>query len=496
MRENTAHKSLSVLASVAIVLVALGAVYAYNLDGWLINDDEGSFLYQAWRITEGEQPYRDFFTSRWPLFLYTSAGWMQMAAPNVVPMRAICIVLTLGTALITFLLARETLPVETALLAMFVFLLHPHVFNFGRYFQPEAFYVFFSVLGLYLFSLGERKRNHILLSLAGLVLALGSLYKLLAILVVGGCLLYLAMRWWRKADSRREVILEAVIFLASYAAVFGLVTLLFMARFPSFGKSVIELNLRQEEGSNLPQNLSKGVVFLVRYFLSSVPFLLLGLPAAVGGLKGSRSTELFSWQLPTALAFTVLSRELFPRLLLYLVPSLSILFAASLEPVRRLPNRSLLLLTVIGAVIIPWTLSDVQVLLQEESDTMRVARWIQARTTQDAYVVSDYQELNFYSRRPSTPLGAEISYVVLDSGQINEDDLIRDIEDTEAEMVILDVSPKTAHHLVNIRSYGKFHSYLEESFTLVDVVPRADQRLEIYLRDIKEINSADWGPGL
>ena len=39
---------------VALLLIFILFLYSYNLTGWLIHDDEGSYLYQAWRMTEGE----------------------------------------------------------------------------------------------------------------------------------------------------------------------------------------------------------------------------------------------------------------------------------------------------------------------------------------------------------------------------------------------------------------------------------------------------------
>jgi len=218
----------------------------------------------------------------------------------------------------------------------------------------------------------------------------------------------------------------------------------------------------------------------LQYSLMFAPFLLLTIPAIRGGWFRDRKMALFSWQLPTALAFLVLSRELFPRLLLYLVPSLSVLFAATLEPVRRLPRSSLLLLSIICAVLVPWITTDAQILLRSEQDTMAVSRYIQTLIPADTRVLSDYQELNFYARRPSTYLGAEISHVVVASGQITGADLIWEIEAMDVRMVIVDVSPQTAHHMVGLLDYENFRVYLQNHFTLLDVLPREGQQLEVY----------------
>ncbi|HQZ72005.1 MAG TPA: hypothetical protein PK826_11855, partial [Anaerolineae bacterium] len=57
-----------------LAFAALALFYAWRLTGFLVNDDEGSYLYAAWRISRGELPYRDFLTPQLPGFLLPG-GW-------------------------------------------------------------------------------------------------------------------------------------------------------------------------------------------------------------------------------------------------------------------------------------------------------------------------------------------------------------------------------------------------------------------------------------
>ncbi|MCK4832933.1 MAG: hypothetical protein KAS81_09195, partial [Anaerolineales bacterium] len=59
------------LALAVWLLLLVG--YLYNLSGWRVHDDEGEYLYQVWRMTQGEVPYLDFLTPQLPVFLY--GGW-------------------------------------------------------------------------------------------------------------------------------------------------------------------------------------------------------------------------------------------------------------------------------------------------------------------------------------------------------------------------------------------------------------------------------------
>jgi 4-amino-4-deoxy-L-arabinose transferase-like glycosyltransferase len=469
------------IISVSLVIGVFGFVYFYNLGGWLINDDEGTFLYQVWRVSEGDVPYEDLFTSRWPLFLYTGAGLMKLVGAETVPMRVFSVCLSLGTAVLVFLVAQRVQSAETALLSMVVFLMHPDIFGYGRSFLPEPFYVFFCTLGLYLFLLGRVKGRLLLLAVSGLTFVVASLYKPLAVLAQGGCLLFLGVAWLRGQGARHRLVLEGTILLVVYVVFLGCAVLLFAQIFPHFTDSVFGFHLERQELTPA-QVVLNGLGLLLQYSIKFAPFLLIALPAAWQGWFGDRKMALLSWQLPTALAFLVLSRQLYPRLLIYLVPVLAILFAGSLEPVRRLQHRFLLLLCVVGSVLVPWIINDTQMLLRKESETLMVAEYVQTVTSPGACVLSDYQSLNLYARRPSTFSGAELSQFSASSGFFTGADLIAEIEAQGVQMVIVDVSPVSAQHMVSLPDYDSFYEYLQSNFELINVLVRANQRLEIYYR--------------
>ena len=467
---------------ILLTIGMLGTLYFYNLGGWLIEDDEGSFLYQAWRVSEGDRPYADFFTSRWPLFLYTAGTLVNLFGRSIVAIRAVSVLLTLASAFIVFLLARRFLPAEGAWLAMLTFLLHPQVFFYGRRLYPEPFMLLFVALGLYLFDRSWHEQRGRLLTVAGLSFGIATLYKFLGLLPLIGCLLWAITDAWRQRANWRSWITRTVTFLAPFGLLVGLSFLGFMYWEPSFYSSVIGVNLAQGQELGWTQVLVKGVVFLLSYLLRYLSLMVFVLPAAWTSRRDSRRA-LISWQLPTALAFLVLPRDLFVRLLFYLAPSLAILFALALDPLRQWAGRSFLFVAVIGAVLLPWTLEDTIQAMRTENDTARIVKLIRNQTDDKAYLISDYQELNFHAARRSTYLGAEISQVVVEGEQITGAQLIEEIKENPVKMIILDVSPETARHLVNLVDYEQFRSYVEENFELLGRFPRSRQLLEIYIRD-------------
>lgn len=465
----------------AIILGLLAVVYSSNLGSWLVNDDEGSFLYQAWRMTEGEQPYRDFLSSRDPLFLYTGAAWMRLWGPDVVPMRALSTGATLVTGFLVYLLASRLASQKTALISMLTFLLHPHVVDNGRVFQPEPFYLLLVVLGLLLVEHGLQHSRTADFVLAGAIFGLAGLYKLLAFLSVGGCVLCFAILAIRREMSEHRLLIHSIGLLLPYTLVFGATTGAFVALVPGFAEGVIGIHFAQGSELLVWQVLLQGVAFFVVYSMQSIALLLASVPALSEARQNSRLL-LIVCQLPTAAAFLVLSRGLLPRHLYYLLPSLVILVSISAESLLSVARGRLYHFVLIGLVVGPWLVTDAQLLSRSESDTLTIARYVASQTGSKDLIVSDYQELNFYALRGSTYHGAEVSYVTVDGGTINADVMVAQLESDSVQLLLIDVSEQTGHHLVAIDDLGALVAYLEDNFEHVRTMQRQGQSLAIYRR--------------
>jgi hypothetical protein len=77
--------------------------------------DEGTVLYDSFRITCGEVIYRDFFQFQGPIFYYVHAGLFAVTGPSVAAARALNLLITaLAATLIALLVARSLGPVAGA----------------------------------------------------------------------------------------------------------------------------------------------------------------------------------------------------------------------------------------------------------------------------------------------------------------------------------------------------------------------------------------------
>ena len=118
-----------------ILLVA----YLYNLTGWLIYDDEGEYLYQVWRMSDGALPYRDFLTPQLPVFLFLGSFLMSIAGPSLLAMRLLSITLAFISAMMLFIAGRKhSSSLLVGLLAAVLFLLHADVFKETPNFQERT----------------------------------------------------------------------------------------------------------------------------------------------------------------------------------------------------------------------------------------------------------------------------------------------------------------------------------------------------------------------
>jgi len=88
---------LLTIAPALLVLLAIGLLYLYNIDGWLINDDEGTDLYEIWRIAEGDEPGVDLITEQPPVFLLAGVGLGLLSGFNVAVLRGATALLVLAS---------------------------------------------------------------------------------------------------------------------------------------------------------------------------------------------------------------------------------------------------------------------------------------------------------------------------------------------------------------------------------------------------------------
>ncbi|MEX1254768.1 MAG: glycosyltransferase family 39 protein [Dehalococcoidia bacterium] len=101
-------RTLLVEASILVaVLIAIVATYSYRLGSVIVpSQDEGTYLYAAKLIAQGELPYRDFFIGHPPLLMYTMAIPFKIFGTDVMAARYVYMGLVMLSTLPLYLIVR------------------------------------------------------------------------------------------------------------------------------------------------------------------------------------------------------------------------------------------------------------------------------------------------------------------------------------------------------------------------------------------------------
>ncbi len=475
--------------AILLALLLLGGVlYLQHSFQYFMHDDEGGYAYAAWRVSEGEVPYRDFLTPQMPGFLYWGGLIVRLFGRSYVPLRVATSLVMLLAALLLYAVSREVYGRRVALLAMALFMIEPDIFHDARFFRSEACMLLFSLAGIYCLVRSEKRRRPGYLWLGSLFFGLALAFKLFAFLSLAGCYLYLLYAAWQERRPLKKVLRQGVALGLPAALLLGTVALVFYRLSPYFFTAVFEHHTMQGAGLSLPDCIRKGLAFYRRSFLHQ-PLAVLLAAAGVLLLRRRGLPWLMVCQLPTALAFLFLSRSLMLRHWTYLVPAGATLMAVTLDrlldaPWLRQPWQrwALAALLALGAVY-PWLKRNIAESSLREAESTHLAALVQSLSPGGEPVLTDYPGLNFMAGRRTTYWGAGLSSGAARSGQILGSALIEEIEQEQVGGVVINVLGKD-HQLTLLTDYAEFRRYVQSHFALVDRYRcrYRPKELEIYSR--------------
>lgn len=486
---------------VALLCIALMAwMYLHRLDVWLINDDEEGYLYAAWRISQGELPYRDFLTPQLPAFLFPGALIVRLFGVDPWAMRAWSAALVLVTGLATYLTGRRLFGPVAGLAALVLCLAIDDVFAIGRAFRPEATMLAFGALALYAFVRADASGRRTGYALASLLFGGALLAKLFGLLPWLATLAYVGWQLLRGQRERRRGLRD----LAALAIPGGLVVVGVMGAFrwltPETYTAVLGHHLMQGQALSVREILVKNLGFYW-HALNWHASILMGLPLGILAIRRIAAPRgwVVVWQLPTAAVFLFLTRELWARHLVYLVPAFALIFGAGLEwIVRALPRErrmaGLTAVTLLGVVALPYFLDDADAWAQEEIGTARLAELVRTLTPADARIMADYPGIGFYGQRATTYSGAGLSEGATESGQITGAKLLEEMKAGNVALVLIDRSSQ-AGQLADLHDFESFDAAVQRDYTELGKFYRHYQPYSVYRRKDLPQPAVDFGWG-
>lgn len=492
------------------VFMAIVTAYFFNLGGWLVNDDEGTALYAAWRVSEGDVPHQDFESEHSPFFPYLGAGVIKLFGASAVALRGSAAILTLLGTYLLFQVTRPIWGLRAALLGVLFYALNLEVFFQGRVFRTDSYMLFFVTGALCALIVSRARNQRWWLVVSAALFSVATLLKVIGALPAFGGGLVLLYGLWLGRRTWRPPLIDLLLFGATYVTLLGAGYGLFLLVTPELFANLAGAQGTLGEGITFLELVQKGIAFLALYFRYNLT-LLLAIPAVVIIWRRRDPAGLvLVWQLPTALVVLAMRGPQFPRYFLYLAPTWALLLAYTVEMFIRwcesvagdgldlpLVQRAVYLVyrayrrrglewmfagLIALFVLSPWLRPILAVSAAKESDTLALAHTIARQTEPEEHVLVDYASLNFHSQRPGVYQTDIISWGHAAAGILKGVDLIEEIEAKNVKLIAIHVGGDwPPQHFVAMPDYDEFYRYVQDHFQMIDTFDRVGQLFEIYL---------------
>jgi hypothetical protein len=256
------------------VLAAIVATYSYRLTSVVVpSQDEGTYLYAAKLIAQGEVPYRDFFIGHPPLLMYTMAIPFKLFGVEVMAARYFYMGLVLVSTVPLYLLVRHLSQNRwTALLAVPLYTAGMlFIANTGRTvrLEPYANVFLITALALYIWRPESFRLRFVIGALLGAAVMVKFGAVLPAVFMVVGDLIF---RWRKQTPT--EFVQSWGAAVAGALAIAAVVAALSMS-----GSDFFEAAIRSQldrPNMTLDQRIEQFTSATGRY-----PLMLVGLAASL-----------------------------------------------------------------------------------------------------------------------------------------------------------------------------------------------------------------------
>jgi len=463
----------------------------YNLSGWLINDDEGLYLYSAWRVSLGEITYRDFFVSQTPLSFYFTGFLFKIFSPDVGWARGICYLLFLVIAFFIYLISKEIFKLNKyfSILNAAVFIFTKNINFLGKTFMPDCFMLFWGTIALYfVLKAADRsssERRALYLFLFGFFGGLAALSKLFGILLLLGYYLFLLYSFISKQYKQKKILLRALHPLVGFLLSFGIIYVFMLIFIPSTYYCTLGFHLGREKtvlGLSLVfSSLVNLLKFIGNHNYGVVPVALVSI---ISGFIFKKKEKILLFFLIFPFFFlTFIPVDFLIRYLFFTLIAFSLFFGDSLKLIhskKRIFSLSFPIILIILILSLAPTF-NIKKILKYDRGTRDLVNYINKHSIPDDYIFSDFTGINFYSKRPCPPLLVDVSEAMTTSGQITALDIERQCELYKVKIIFVH-KRGAAHHLINLKDYSEFQKYLDEKYTFQGTIKREFQEHEIYFR--------------
>jgi hypothetical protein len=496
LRHVGGAKSNHAAVALALLWAALAVLYLYNLDGSLMHDDEGTDLYEVWRLQLGECPGVDFMAIQQPLYLLAGSALVDIFGNNVLPLRLLGVVQLLGGAAAFAFAVARVFGQRTAVFALLLLLCSGMVYEIGRLFRPDPMMLGWELVGLGIALLAAKDERPLLWAASGLAYGMAFQWKPFAVFPLVGIGLFFFSGFLRR-PYRLRFAADAFSFALPLGLIAGVGSFILHEHFDFYYLEGFRQQTSMGQGAGLAADLARPVAGYIELLVTNLVFLFL--PAL--WLMNRRSIvsdgrvhlSLLLWQLVTPMVFVFITRRFYGRYLVYLIPVLAVFLGWQLQRMLdkfREPWSDRLgaagfavgILALGVAVTYP---APLHLLLDKEGDSLALAEYVAMHSGPEDVILSDYAGINFLADRKSIYEAATISGSHTAEGYVTTDLLLRRIEEDDVRMVLIHVEGGNPipHQLVRLDDYERFRDYVQSHFTLLTEFDRNGQIIEVYSRN-------------
>lgn len=485
------------IGALLLLLILFALTYTYNLGGWLISDDEGTDLYEAWQFQQGKIPGVDFAAEQQPLYLFAGKAVLNLAGHQVAPLRLLSAIQVLAGSFILALAVRRIWGSLPALLTLGLILSSGIIIEVSRIFRPDPMMLAWEMVGLAAILLATHAQSRRWWAVAGAAYGMAVLLKPFGVLPVLGFILFFLLEFWRRRAVWRVVLLDGLTFSALFLLVGAGVSGWLYGRTGFYYQEIFNQHASLIEEVHLLFRLSVmlryyGALFLVNgIFIFILPLALLNrkrkeMPAA--------PMRLLLWQLVVPLVFVGFPRPFFMRYYIFVIPALAVILARQMQiTYEKIPIRHkqwtmpLFVLLPLLFALFATRPRPSSLLLRHETDTQVIADFVVTHTTPDDLLLSDYAMINFLANRASIYEASIIAAGRIQGGIITGELLIQRMTETPVALVMLHLpgGEKEPDHLYYLQDYGRFRTYLDQHYTRLQTFNRQGQYIELYQRQEK-----------
>jgi hypothetical protein len=213
------------------ILVLLIASVRWKLSGMPLERDEGEYAYFGHLILKGNTPYNEAYSMKLPGIYYMFALLMAVFGESYKGIHIGLLIMNAGSMILLFSAFRKFFNPMTGLLAAGFYGLMSITFNvLGFAAHATHFAVFYVALGLFFFSLHEKKRTILFAFLTGVAYGMAFLMKQQAVyFILFGGTAFVAFGLLSRPVEWKQISIRAVVFSGGVFLPYILVVLLMLA---------------------------------------------------------------------------------------------------------------------------------------------------------------------------------------------------------------------------------------------------------------------------